>query len=798
MKFLFLAFLITPALAIDYPGPPPGVATVQAEASGHVLANAVISARFVPQGASLKLASVTRNGGAVFSGESDLFRIDFTGGGSLASSAMSLAAPPRMVTLSPVANAARAAERLPGKALQADFKSPDGALQVQWQAELRDGAGYLHQSLEVSALKGSHAVKEITGLIGKMDGALVSGYTDGSVATGNSLFAGLETPLAKLSFDASAAVTIGNWTPALVSPKRMTFPVTFPSAGPWEIKFQYTSGNHRLEVNRVELLTGSQVVSADAHFGYAGVPSSNNTYTLQVPAAGSYTLGIDNTYPASDTNSNGTITASSLGNRTLRASWPRNLTLAPGTVWKIGSVIGVHEPGQLRRAFLHYLERERAHPYRHFVHYNSWYDLNIGRNDRSDPLQRMTEAQTMAVVDAWNQQLYTQRGVRLDGFIWDDGWDDFDSLWDFHVGFPNSFAEVNRRAKKQQAGTGAWLSPWGGYGGSKSQRVAFWNSTHDPDIGEFHLSNAEYYDAFRGRCQQMLADYDMRYFKFDGIGAGTFATGPASGNDADIDGLLRLQRDLRQTRPDVFINSTVGTWASPFWLLTSDSIWRQGEDVSFAGTGNNRERWITYHDNMVYDRFAANAPLFPLNSLMFHGLVIGNYPGTAPAQMPLDLQSVKNEIRCAMGCGSGLQEFYVTHGLMTAAMWDELAKGIRWLRANADTLADIHWVGGDPDGGGTQTPYGWAAWSPRKGTLTLRNPNAAVRNISLTLADALQLPVGAAAAFNVRSAYEDQRELAGISGASVAANATLTFALQPYEVLVFDLWPHGVEIPSKP
>ena len=32
-------------------------------------------------------------------------------------------------------------------------------------------------------------------------------------------------------------------------------------------------------------------------------------------------------------------------------------------------------PGQLRRAFLYYLERERAHPYRPFLHYNSWYDI---------------------------------------------------------------------------------------------------------------------------------------------------------------------------------------------------------------------------------------------------------------------------------------------------------------------------------------------------------------------------------------------------------------------------------------
>ena len=38
-------------------------------------------------------------------------------------------------------------------------------------------------------------------------------------------------------------------------------------------------------------------------------------------------------------------------------------------------MIGVAEPGQMRRSFLTYLERERAHPYRAFLHYNSWFDL---------------------------------------------------------------------------------------------------------------------------------------------------------------------------------------------------------------------------------------------------------------------------------------------------------------------------------------------------------------------------------------------------------------------------------------
>ena len=65
----------------------------------------------------------------------------------------------------------------------------------------------------------------------------------------------------------------------------------------------------------------------------------------------------------------------------VRCALPRGNVLAAGQTWRYTSVFGVVEPGQLRREFLAYLERRRAHPYRPFLHYNSWYHLNIGRPD---------------------------------------------------------------------------------------------------------------------------------------------------------------------------------------------------------------------------------------------------------------------------------------------------------------------------------------------------------------------------------------------------------------------------------
>jgi hypothetical protein len=57
--------------------------------------------------------------------------------------------------------------------------------------------------------------------------------------------------LSTTSTTSTGTQTVGNWTPALVTPKRMTFPVTLAEGGLWDFLFKYTSGNHRLDTTRV-------------------------------------------------------------------------------------------------------------------------------------------------------------------------------------------------------------------------------------------------------------------------------------------------------------------------------------------------------------------------------------------------------------------------------------------------------------------------------------------------------------------------------------------------------------------
>ena len=140
-------------------------------------------------------------------------------------------------------------------------------------------------------------------------------------------------------------------------------------------------------------------------------------------------------------------------NGSLQALITRSLPLRSGTSVSYSSVIGVAAPDQMRRDFLAYVERERPRPYEPFLHYNSWYDLGY--------TNRFGEAGALDRIHAFGTELVKKRGVKLDSFLFDDGWDDPNTLWGFDSGFPNGFTRSSEAAAKYGAGVGVWLSPLG-------------------------------------------------------------------------------------------------------------------------------------------------------------------------------------------------------------------------------------------------------------------------------------------------------------------------------------------------
>jgi len=835
------AFLLTSLLlalgasaqgaTVEFPSPTqPGKASLALQENQWVLSNTLFSASYVLQDGKLLFGGSAEMNLAA---GTELFEIVLGDGRVLKASEMKLLSSPSgtgvaAVDLKGDPKAVRYSERLDGKALTAVFTADP--LKVEWRAVLRDGSHYLRTEMQLSTTE-DIPMRSIHPMFYRVlnqghAAPKVVGNTRGAPMASDRLFAGLENPLAHNQLTGSASVEFEptswepkSWTaatdtvPAGVLALGFTQPdilvaqgkVSVSAAGEWSLDFQYTSGRHRLNITGVDLVKDSAVVASDYHSGFAGRAASENTYRLKVPEAGEYILRYfveKRTEPATSTGKIAitpptegaaiTMLATPADSETLMSSWwSRKTTLQAHDVWRIASVVGILAEGQARRSFLAYHERERAVPWRSFIHYNSWYELGIGRNSQPDPLKRMVESQCLEVVSAWKKQLYDRHGVGIDAFVWDDGWDDFNSLWDFHAGFPNGFKAVDALAGQMGAGTGVWLGPVGGYGRSKAQRIAYWNENHTPHVRNFQLSNKVYFDAFVGRCARMVEDYDLRYFKFDGISTQFSAVGPS--NEEDAEGILKVMHAVRQQRPDLFINTTVGSWASPFWFQHTDSIWRQEHDYHTIGDqGDVREKWITYRDRLVHQNFVMRSPLCPINTLMTHGVTVTKHGGARSAprdNSPATVQGIIREIRSTFAAGA-MVELYVDHDLMTSigdgVLWKELADCIKWHRAHSDLLADIHWVGGNPWDGEKASIYGWAAWNPRKSMLTLRNPSASAEAFTTTLREALDIPSYVKGSIKLQDAFGGQHTYAGITGETVDIDKPITFNMPPFDVVVLD------------
>lgn len=464
-----------------------------------------------------------------------------------------------------------------------------------------------------------------------------------------------------------------------------------------------------------------------------------------------------------------------------------SLPLAKGESVSFTTVEGVYPEGQLRRAFLSYLEQARAVPYHNVVQYNCWYEHGL------EP----TEEKMLRTVEAYRRELVQKRGVKLDSFVLDDGWDDYTAdLWQPDpVKFPNGFSKLAQAVQGIGAHFGIWISPLGGYSG-QVERIA-----HACRMGllpqgakEMDLSQPGYGNWFLNRCRSLMQRDGVNFFKWDRAGDGV---------SPHFMALLGISQELRKVDPKLFLSTTVGTWPSPFWLMYVDCTWRTGSaDVDWHGKGNNRERYMTYRDMSCYRVIVKRAPLYPLNSIMHHGIVLGTEfqaahtsdarldgvdPTIAPPEQggacdagvdpgfPVN-NNLRSDARMLFASGANQQELYLSPGMMNAAAWDDVAAALKWSHAWAPVLADAHWVGGDP---GEGRIYGYAAWRADRGaTLALRNPDDRPQEIGLSTA--VFEPTDKSSV-QMHAAYADQR----VQHITVPGQGTLRLRLEPFEVLVF-------------
>lgn len=399
------------------------------------------------------------------------------------------------------------------------------------------------------------------------------------------------------------------------------------------------------------------------------------------------------------------------------------------------------ETNQLRRSVNQFVDAVRPRPYKPYLHYNSWMDIGF--------FTTYTEKDVIGRMDEWNKEFITGRGVKLDAFLLDDGWDDRTGRWLFGPAFSNGFGVVKDKAESLHSSVGLWLSPWGGYNKPRDIRVSHAKEYGFETVdGKLALSGANYFKNFNEQITRLIKDEHITSFKLDGMGnANSHIKG--SPFASDFDASIVLLDNMRKANKDLFINLTTGTDASPSWLFYADSIWRQGDDINLYGVGSPVQQWMTYRDAETYRSIVRKGPLFPLNSLMYHGIVSAEhaYYGLEKVQTDSDFA---DQVWSYFATGTQLQELYITPSMLNKAKWDTLAQAAKWSRDNASVLVDTHWIGGDPT---ALEAYGWASWSKDKAILGLRNPSDKPQTYYLNLVKDFELPQGATSQFTLKPVY---------------------------------------------
>ena len=243
---------------------------------------------------------------------------------------------------------------------------------------------------------------------------------------------------------------------------------------------------------------------------------------------------------------------------------------------------------------------------------------------------------------------------------------------------------------------------------------------------------------------------------------------------------IRLVNRLRKSNPDVYINITVGSWPSPFWLKHVDCTWRGSGDLHQAGEGNGTQQFMTYRDGTLYNNIVSRSPYYPLNSIMTVGIAYANL-GHPKNFISDDLKGFKDMVRSSFAAGSSLQELYISHDKMKPEFWPVLAEAINWSIAKKDILIDTHWIGGSPI---NLEIYGFASWNGKEGIISLRNPSCKTKTIKIDLRKLLEMTDSEQGKYLLKSPWKEDLDKKALE---VLSSVPTEISLEPFESLILDV-----------
>ena len=451
-------------------------------------------------------------------------------------------------------------------------------------------------------------------------------------------------------------------------------------------------------------------------------------------------------------------------------------------------VVALTPDSFVKQWFWKYLDQLRAAPIKPYVLYNSWYDLR-NPNYKKGPERILDEKNLLNAARLLNQKLIKERGVNLDAFVLDDGWDTYVGDWVLSPQqFPRGLAPISATLKSMGSRLGMWIGPIGGYF-DRDVRVK-WMREHGYETvgGEMCVAGERYKALLKKRIVDFIRNDGAGYFKWDGIQFS--CSEPGHGHLPDVysrravmEAVADLCRIARAEGRNMFLNITSGTWLSPWWVKYADTIWMQGQDYGFADVPSisRRDQSTTYRDSVLFDDLRKYDFWFPVSSLMTHGVIKARVSPFTDPKEPLD--KFVDEVVLYAARGIAMWELYISPDLLSDAEWDTEAAAIRWLREKFDILKTVEMIGGDPR---KHEPYGYVHFQGRKGIIAARNPVIETRTLRIEFAPAAGLEPGAA-----DLVLEKVYPSGWIAPRLFKAGDTSDILLQGFETAVYEVYPRS-------
>ena len=392
------------------------------------------------------------------------------------------------------------------------------------------------------------------------------------------------------------------------------------------------------------------------------------------------------------------------------------------------AALGVGPAEDVRHTFRDYVDAIRLPP-RSFLHYNSWYDIR--RND-------MSTERFVRTFDDFQRNLLEPYGLRLAALVPDDGWQDFQSIWQVDKAvLPEGWGPLGRYLRDQGSALGLWM-PLNGT--NLDQK---WGSEEGYEVatsGGYYCMSAPKYNArLREVIRQRVEEGNLAYFKHDfnwyrchEEGHGHLPTDRHS-FEANLDAELGLLAYERELQPDIFLNVTSGMWLSPWWLQHADTIWMAAADFGYIKSVPAFEprQWaMTYRDGHLYRRLGIEDAQFPLSALMTCGLIYGKLCQLGGKEEAF--QDWADNCVLHVARGLMLKELYVTPEIMSEQQWEALGRALQWAEGHTETFVHSHMILGDPAKG---EAYGFAAYGsdPPRGVISVRNPSIRPARVAVPL-----------------------------------------------------------------